>query len=104
MHRGALPAQRRYHFFMNAIEKTIAERIKELEGSAQKARLEAMQVAATLLSKESARLSGGSANAAPSGELTALKARYDMLKRVADDAQAMIDKLHADHHDAKYYR
>ncbi len=89
---------------MSATEKTIAERIKELEGSAQKARLEAMQVAAMLLSKESARLAGAGANADPSGELAALKARYDMLKRVADAAQAMLDKLHAEQHDVKYYR
>ena len=89
---------------MNAIEKTIAERIKELEGSAQKARLEAMQVAAMLLSKESARIAGAGANADASGDIAALKARYDMLKRVADDAQAMIDRLHADQHDVKYYR
>jgi hypothetical protein len=85
-------------------EKTIAQRIKELEGSAQKARLEAMQAAALLITKENARLSGPRANSDPSGELAALKARYDMLKRVADDAQAQIDRLHAEHHDVKYYR
>ena len=89
---------------MTPSEKSIADRIKELEGSAQKARLEAMQVAAMLLTKETARMSGARANSDPSGDIAALKARYDMLKRVADDAQAQLDKLHADHHDVKYYR
>lgn len=89
---------------MTPSEKSIADRIKELEGTAQKARLEAMQAAALLLTKETALMSGARSNADSSGEIAALKARYDMLKRVADDAQAQIDKLHADHHDVKYYR
>ncbi len=84
--------------------KAIGERIKELEGAAQKARLEAMQLAATLLTKENALLAGPGANADPSGDLAALRARYEMLVRVADDAQAQIDRLHAEEHDAKYYR
>jgi hypothetical protein len=89
---------------MTPSEKNIADRIKELEASAQKARLEAMQVAAMLLTRETARMGGARANSDPSGDIAALKARYDMLKRVADDAQAQLDKLHADHHDVKYYR
>ena len=81
---------------------TIARRIKELEASAQKARLEAMQVAAKLLAKQSSELARS--NSDQSGEQAALKARYDMLVRMADDAQAQIDRLHAEHHDVKYYR
>jgi hypothetical protein len=85
-----------------ADEKTIAGRIKELQGSAQKARLEAMQVAARLLAKESSELARS--NTYQAGERAALKARYDMLVRMADDAQAQLDRLHAEHHDVKYYR
>jgi hypothetical protein len=85
-----------------ADEKAIAGRIKELESTAQKARLEAMQVAAKLLAKQSSDLARSSTDR--SGEQAALKARYDMLVRMADDAQAQIDKLHVEHHDAKYYR
>lgn len=85
-----------------ADEDTIARRIKELEATAQKARLEAMQVAAKLLARQSAEF--GRSNGEPSGEQAALKARYDMLARMADDAQAQIDRLHAEHHDVKYYR
>ena len=84
--------------------RTIAQRLKDLEGAAQKARLEAMRLAATLLTKESALLAGPPANADPSTDLAVLRARYDVLVRVADDAQAQIDKLHAEEHDAKYYR
>jgi hypothetical protein len=97
-------AARRNMPAMTPSEKSIADRIKELEGSAQKARLEAMQVAAMLLTKETARMGGARPNADSSGDIAALKARYDMLKRVADDAQSQLDKLHADHHDVKYYR
>ncbi len=84
--------------------KTIALRIKELEAAAQKARLKAMQLAALLLTKESALLARPSSNADPSGDLAVLRARYDMAMRVADDVQAQLDKLHADEHDVKYYR
>ena len=87
---------------MTATEKALTDRIKDLEASAQKARLEAMQLAARLLAKENSQVARS--NADQSGEVAALKARYDMLVRVADDAQAQIDRLHADHHDVKYYR
>jgi hypothetical protein len=85
-------------------EKVLAERIRELEGSAQKARLEAMQVAAALLTRESARLAGARSNTDQTGDIAALQARYDMLVRLADDAQAQLDKLHVEQHDVKYYR
>jgi hypothetical protein len=85
-----------------ADEKTIAGRIKDLESTAQKARLEAMQVAAKLLATQSSELARS--NSDQSGEQAVLKARYDMLVRMADDAQAQIDRLHAEQHDVKYYR
>lgn len=89
---------------MNDNEQAIALRIKELEGSAQKARLEAMQVAATLLTTKNATLGGARPNADRSGDAAALQARYDMLVRVADDAQMAIDRLQAERHEVKYYR
>ncbi|CAN5715749.1 hypothetical protein BH11PSE3_BH11PSE3_18840 [soil metagenome] len=84
--------------------KALTQRIKDLEAAAQKARLEAMQLAATLLTKETRLLAGPGGNDDPSGSHAVLRARYDMLVRVADDAQSQIDKLHAEQHDAKYYR
>ena len=89
---------------MNDNEQAIALRIKELEGSAQKARLEAMQVAATLLTTETAALAASRANADRSGDVATLQARYDMLVRLADDAQVTIDRLQAERHEVKYYR
>jgi soluble cytochrome b562 len=87
---------------MTATEKALTERIKDLEASAQKARLEAMHLAARLLARETSQVARS--NADQSGEVAALRARYDMLVRVADDAQAQIDKLLAEQHDVKYYR
>lgn len=84
--------------------KAIAERIKELEATAQKARLEAMQLAARMLTNENRLLAGTGDNIDPSGDLAVLKARYDMLVLIADDAQAQIDRLHTEEHEAKYYR
>jgi hypothetical protein len=85
-------------------EQTIAQRIKELEGAARKARLEAMQIAATLLMKENALLAEPRANSNDKGDIAALRARYAGLVKMADDTQALIDKLHAEEHDTKYHR
>jgi hypothetical protein len=85
-------------------EQTIAQRIKELEGGARKARLEAMQVAASLLMKENALLAEPRANSNDKGDIAALRARYAGLVRMAEDTQALIDKLHAEEHDTKYHR
>ena len=79
-------------------------RLKELESSAQQTRLEAMRVAAELLAKMDAQLANEGAESAQTGELAALKAHHEMLMRLANDAQAKIDKLHAELHDLKYYR
>jgi hypothetical protein len=57
-------------------EQTIAQRIKELEGAARKSRLEAMQIAATLLMKENALLAEPRANSNDKGDIAALRARY----------------------------
>jgi hypothetical protein len=88
-------------------QTTLAQRIKELEGAARKIRLEAMQIAATLLTKENALLAGTRAN--PNhpdhkGDLAVLRARYSGLVKTAEDTQAMIDKLQAEEHDKKYHR
>jgi len=92
---------------MNDNDQTLVQRITALEGAARKARLEAMQIAATILTKETALLAG--TRASPNhpdhtADLAALRARYEGLVRVADDAQALIDTLQADEHDRKYHR
>ena len=90
---------------MNDNDQTIGHRIKELEGAARKARLEAMQVGATLLAKENALLAGtGAVGNHPhhKGDLAALRARYEGLVKKAEDAQALIDKMQAEEYDKKY--
>ena len=92
---------------MNDNAQDITQRIKELEGAVRKARIEAMQLAATLLTKENARLAG--THASPNdpdhrGDLAALRARYEGLVRMADDTQATLDKLQAEEHSQKYHR
>ena len=79
-------------------------RLKELETSAQQTRLEAMQVGAELLAKMDAHLGNAGLESEQTGELAALKARHEMLMRLAEDAQVTIDKLHAELHELKYYR
>jgi hypothetical protein len=85
-------------------EQSITQRIKELEGAARKARLEAMQIAASLLMKENALLAEPRANSNDKGDIAALRARYTGLVRLAEDTQAIIDKLHAEEHATKYDR
>jgi hypothetical protein len=85
-------------------EQSIAQRIKELEGAASKARLEAMQIAASLLMKENALLAEPRANSGDKGDIAALRARYTGLVKMAEETQAIIDKLHAEEHTTKYHR
>ncbi|HTB37578.1 MAG TPA: hypothetical protein VK777_10840 [Reyranella sp.] len=85
-------------------EQTLAQRIKELEGAARKARLEAMQIAASLLMKENALLAEPRGNSTDKGDIAALRARYTGLVKLAEDTQAIIDKLHAEEHATKYDR
>ena len=78
---------------MNDNAQDISHRIKELEGAVRKARIEAMKLAATLLTKENALLAG--TRASPNhpdhkGDLAALRARYEGLVRMADDTQATL--------------
>jgi len=85
-------------------EQTIAQRIKELEAAVRKARLEAMQLAASLLMKENALLAEPRGNSSDKGDIAALRARYTGLAKMAEETQALIDKLHAEEHDTKYHR
>src|SRR5258708_38111006 len=79
-------------------EQTIAQRIKELEDAARKARLEAMQIAASLLMKENALLAEPRANSNDKGDIAALRARYTGLAQMADGTPALIHKPHAEQH------
>ena len=88
---------------MTDTDQTLAQRIKELEGAARKARLEAMQVGALLLAKENALVAGTVANHPHhKGDLAALRARYEGLVKKADDAQALVDRMQAEEYDKKY--
>ena len=89
---------------MNDSEQTIVQRIKVLEGAVRKARLEAMQLAAKLLMKENDLLADKLTNSTKTGDIAALRARYEGLVRMADDTQAQIDRLHAEEHSQKYHR
>ena len=82
----------------------LTRRIEELQGAARKARLEAMQLAAKLLTISNAELSGSPTNTPREGELAALRARYEGLARIADEAQSQIDRLQAEEHERRYYR
>jgi hypothetical protein len=84
--------------------KAIEMRLKELESSAQQARMEAMRIGALLLAKNGARLVNAGVEPEQTGELATLKAHYEMLTLRANDAQAALDKLQAELHDLKYYR
>ena len=89
---------------MNDNDQTIAQRIATLEGAVRKARLEAMQLAATLLMKENALLAEPRNNSNDKGAVAALRARDSGLVSAADEPQALIDKLHAEEHTQKYHR
>jgi hypothetical protein len=98
---SGLPEQ---HPAMSDSTQKISKRIEELQGAARKARVEAMQLAARLLTTSNAELSGAPTNAPRAGELAALRARYEGLVQIADQAQAQIDRLQAEEHERKYYR
>ena len=82
----------------------LTRRIDELQGAARKARLEAMQLAAKLLTTSNSELAGSPTNAPSQRELAALRARYEGLVKIADEAQTQIDRLQAEEHERKYYR
>jgi hypothetical protein len=54
--------------------------------------------------KENALLAEPRANSNDQADIAALRARYAGLVKTADEAQAMIDKLHAEEHAQKYHR
>jgi hypothetical protein len=86
-------------------EQSLTKRIEELEGAARKARLEAMQLAGKLLSTSNTVLAGvPSTNGRRDAEIAALRARYEGLVKMANDAQVLIDRLQADEHAQKYHR
>jgi hypothetical protein len=95
--RGSMPA-------MSEGVHKVTRRIEELQGAARRARLEAMQLGAKLLTTSNSELAGAPTNAPREGELAALRARYEGLVKIADEAQAQIDRLQAEEHERKYYR
>jgi predicted RNase H-like nuclease (RuvC/YqgF family) len=89
---------------MSETVQKLSKRIEELQGAARKARLEAMQLAAKLLTTSNSELAGAPTNAHREGELTALRVRYEGLVKIAEEAQTQIDRLQAEEHERKYYR
>ncbi|HZX88414.1 MAG TPA: hypothetical protein VFF19_32875 [Reyranella sp.] len=89
---------------MSETVQELTKRIEALQGAARKARLEAMQLAAKLLTTSNSELAGAPTNAHREGELTALRVRYEGLVKIADEAQRQIDRLQAEEHERKYYR
>jgi hypothetical protein len=89
---------------MSETVQKLTKRIEELQGAARKARLEAMQLAAKLLTTSNAELAGAPTNGHREGELTALRVRYEGLVKIAEEAQTQIDRLQAEEHERKYYR
>jgi predicted RNase H-like nuclease (RuvC/YqgF family) len=89
---------------MSETVQKLTKRIEELQGAARKARLEAMQLAAKLLTTSNSELAGAPTNAHREGELTALRIRYEGLVKIAEEAQTQIDRLQAEEHERKYYR
>ena len=89
---------------MSETVQKLSKRIQELQGAARKARLEAMQLAAKLLTTSNSELAGAPTNAHREGELTALRVRYEGLVKIAEEAQTQIDRLQAEEHERKYYR
>ena len=92
---------------MNDNQQTLEQRIKELEGAVRKARIEAMQLAARLLTKENALLAG--TRASPNHpDHRAISPRCGPATRgwcsMAEEAQATLDKLQAEEHSQKYHR
>ena len=89
---------------MSETVQKLTKRIEELQGAARKARLEAMQLAAKLLTTSNSELAGAPTNAHREGELKALRVRYEGLVKIAEEAQTQIDRLQAEEHERKYYR
>ena len=74
--------------------------IRELEVEAQKTRLEAMRLAASLLTKMDEALATISVEAVnPADDLAVLQLRHASVMRKAEDLQAKIDRLQADKYD-----
>jgi hypothetical protein len=74
---------------MNDNEPTIEQRIKVLEAAAQKARLEAIDVAGRLLARTLPYPNY-------KDDFVALEKRYAALTKIANEAQAVVDRLLAE--------
>jgi len=92
--------------FLERIRKSFSHDLRTPLGSIVNyaAVLEAMQIAASLLMKENALLAEPRGNSTDKGDVATLRARYTGLVKMAEETQALIDKLHAEEHDTKYHR
>ncbi len=76
--------------------------IQDMEGSAQRTRLEAMRLAALILTKMNGALPATGGEVAYKEELAALQCRHASLIQKAEDLQIKIDRLRADEYDQAY--
>jgi hypothetical protein len=79
----------------------VTKRIEELQGAARKARLEAMQLAAKLLTTSNCRAGGFADQHAARRRARRVASPLEGLVKIADEAQAQIDRLQAEEHERK---
>jgi hypothetical protein len=80
----------------------LERRIEELEATAQITRLEAMRLAAVILTKMDYALGKVTVGIAYTEDLAALQVRHASLLSKAEDLQSKIDSFRADEYDLKH--
>ena len=78
---------------------SLDRRIEDLEATAQKTRLEAMRMAALILTRMNGALPAMRNEVAKTDELATLQGRHAGLMQKAEDLQTKIDLLRADKYD-----
>ena len=80
----------------------LERRIGELEAAAQRTRLEAMRLAALILTRMDEALAAMTVETVNTEELAVLQVQHASLVKKAEDLQAKIDRLRADEYDQAY--
>jgi hypothetical protein len=87
---------------LNEPPQNLERRIRELEDTAQTTRLEAMRLAASIITKMDEALVTMTVEAVNTENLSVLQLRHASLMKKAEDLQAKIDRLRADQYDRAY--
>lgn len=80
----------------------LERRIGDLEAAAQRTRLEAMRLAALILTRMDEALAAMTVEVVNTEELAVLQIQHASLVKKAEDLQAKIDRLRADEYDQAY--